>query len=256
MKRRKLTATVAAAFGCAVLIAWNAAAQTAEVRVLVSNGVRAVMEQLRPEAERATGRRLAIEFASSSAVKKRIEGGEAFDVAIVTSEVIDALIGSGKIVSASRADVARSGIGIAVRSGAPKPDISSADALKRTFVHAKSITYAADGASRPHLEALFDRFGIAQEVKAKTILAQSSLQSTAKVAQGEAELVITLVSEIVPIQGIDLVGSFPADVQKPVSFAAGVGSKSTDAKAGKALIDFIAGPTVASSFKAKGLEHR
>lgn len=250
------TAAIAAAAAFAVLLRCSASGQQTEIRVLASNGVKSAMEDLVPQCERATGRRLAMQFNSSTSLKQSIENGEAFDVVIGTSEFVDALIMDGRVEAASRVGLARAGIGVGIRSGAPRPDISTPDALKRTLVNAKSITYAQDGASRPFIVAMLDRFGIADAVKSKTILEQGSIRSTARVAQGDAELVMTLVSEILPIKGIELLGPFPEALQNYVSFAAGVNPKSSDPKAAKTLIGFLTEPAAAATFKAKGLEAR
>ena len=233
---------------------YSAAAQSAPIHVLASNGVKAVIDELKPQAERAIGRPLAIEFDTSSSVKKRIEGGEAFDVAILTSEVIDDLAKAGKIASGTRTEIARCGIGIGVRSGAAKPDIRTADALKKTLLAAKSITFAQDGASRTYILQMEDKLGIADTMKAKTILEKGSVGSNARVADGSAEMILTLVSEILPAPGVQLVGSLPAEVQHYVDFAEGIGPNSKNTDAGKALMKFFASPAVAPTLKAKGME--
>jgi molybdate transport system substrate-binding protein len=249
MRIKIILAVMAAAF-----CTGEAAAQSAEVHVLASNGIKAVMDELRPQAERAIGHPLAIEINSSSVLKQQFDGGEAFDVAIVTSEVLDELTKAGKIVSGSSAGIARSGIGVGIRAGAPKPDIRTTAALKQTLLKAKSITYAQDGASRLYLEKMFDRLGIGSDLKPKIMLEQGSARATAKVADGKAELVMTLISEILPAAGVELLGPLPADVQSYVNMSAGVGAKAHNADAAKALVKFLAGPSVAPILKAKGME--
>jgi molybdate transport system substrate-binding protein len=231
-----------------------ASAQTGPMHVLASNGVKAVIDESKPQAEKAVGRPLVIEFDTSSSVKKRIEGGAAFDVAILTSDVIDDLAKSGKIAAANRAEIARCGIGIGVRAGAAKPDIHDLDALKKTLLAAKSIVYAQDGASKVHILAMFDRFGITDKMQAKTVIEKGSVESNARVADGSAGMVLTLVSEILPAKGIQLVGPLPAEVQHYVNFAAGLGAGSKNADAGKALNKFLVSPAVAPILKAKGME--
>jgi molybdate transport system substrate-binding protein len=233
---------------------YSAAAQNAPVHVLASNGVKAVIDELKPQAERAIGRPLAIEFGTSLVVKKQIESGEAFDVAILTSDVIDDLAKAGKIAAGTRTEIARCGIGIGVRTGAGKPDIKTTDALKKTLLAAKSITYAQDGASRNYILQMEDKLGIADAMKAKTILEQGSVRSNARVADGSAEMIMTLVSEILPAPGVQLVGPLPADVQHYVNFAVGIGPNSKNTDAGKALSKFFASPAVAPTLKAKGME--
>src|SRR5205085_2643841 len=136
----------------------------APLQVLVSNGMRPVIEDIKPQAEKAAGRPIAFQFGTSTALKEKISKGESFDAAIITTEVVTALINEKKLNAATRADLARCGIGVGVRSGAPKPDIHTPDALKRTLLNAKSITYASAGASAPHLQKMFERMGIADAV--------------------------------------------------------------------------------------------
>ena len=253
MKMRAVAGAVAIA-AVGLLFARHATAQTTEVHVLASNGVKALLEALVPQAERAIGRHLVIEFNTSAALKPRIESGEAFDVTVMTSDVLDDLMKTGKVAAGTTLGVARSGIGVGFRSGAPKPDIRTPEALKRTLQNAKAITYAQDGASRAHILKMLDVFGIAEAVNAKTILEQGSIRSTARVANGDAELVLTLVSEILPIKGIELAGPLPAELQTYVSLSAAVGAKARDVAAAKALVAFLASPAIAPTLKAKGME--
>src|ERR1700682_6533324 len=153
-------------FLCAGLHAQQTAAPGG-LHILASNGIREVVQEVKPQAEHATGKPMAIEYNSSSATVDRIEKGADLDVAILTSDTIDDLVNKGKIVAGSRADLARAGIGVGVRKGAAKPDISSADAIKNALLHAKSVTYAQDGASRVHVEQMFGRLGITQEMTPK-----------------------------------------------------------------------------------------
>jgi molybdate transport system substrate-binding protein len=249
MRTRIIIAAMAAA-----LCTGEAVAQTGEIHVLASNGIKAVLDEVRPQAERAIGHPLAIEVNSSSGLKQKIDGGEAFDVAIVTSEVLDELTKAGKIVSGSSAGIARSGIGVGIRAGGPKPDIRTTAALKQTLLKAKSVTYAQDGASRIYLEKMFDRLGIGSDLKQKIILEQGSARAAARVADGSAELIMTLISEILPAPGVELLGPLPAEAQNYVSISAGVGAKARNADAAKALVKFLAGPGVAPILKAKGME--
>jgi molybdate transport system substrate-binding protein len=224
------------------------------VKVFASNGFRAVIEDLAPRCEKAVGAKLTMQFGTSTSMLQRVGSGEAFDVAVATTEAIDELVKTGKVDAATRTALGRSGIGIGVRHGASKPDIKTEDAIKRTFVNAKSVSYAGDGASRPHIEAMFDALGIRSAMAPKTLLEQGSVRAAEKVASGQAELLITLVSEILPAPGVDLVGSLPARFQHPVSFATAVGKSASNATAGKSLIACLSGPDVASVLKAKGME--
>lgn len=249
MKKRSL---VAAVITCVALL--PLAAQNAPVHVLASNGVKAVIEDLQKQAESAIKRPLMIEYGTSSVVKKRIDDGAAFDVAILTSDVIDGVSKTGKIDPGSRMDFARCGIGIGVRAGAPKPDIKTPDALKKTLLAAKSVTYAENGASRAYILQMFDKFGIAAVMKSKTVLEQGSDGSNARVADGSAEMILTLVSEILPAPGVALVGPLPEAEQHYVGFAAGISKNSKNVEAAKAFTKFLAGPAVVPVLKAKGMQ--
>jgi molybdate transport system substrate-binding protein len=240
---------------------WIAAAMTiaclplaAQVRILASNGVKAVMEELSPQCERVAGQKIAMEYATSTALQQKIEAGEGFDLAVMTSDVIDQLIKSGKLSAAGRGDVARAGIGVGIRKGAKRPDIRTAAAFKSTLTNAKTITYAGDGASRVFLEQAFKTMGIADAMGRKTILEQGSTRSTARVASGEAELVLTLVSEILPAPGVELLGPIPPEYQHYVSFAAAVSAKSGNGSPAAAVIKFLGSPAAGSVLKAKGME--
>jgi len=249
--------TLGAAAVTAAMFMWlaqEAHGQTPELRVVASNGVKAVVEALQKDGERATGHTLSIQFDTSAALERRIEAGEPFDVAVVTTESLDGLIKKGSVVAATRAPIARSGIGVGIRKGAPKPDIGTAAAMKRTLLGAHKITYAQDGASRVHILRMLDRLGIAAEMTPKTILEQGSIRSTGRVANGDADLVMTLISEILPISGIELVGPLPPEFQHYVELAAGVSAKARDVTAARALVSFLAGPAVSPTLAAKGME--
>jgi molybdate transport system substrate-binding protein len=145
---------------------------------------------------------------------------------------------------------------VGIRVGTPKPDISSLPAMKQTLLNVKSVTYTMSGASRPHIEKMYDRLGIAKEMAPKVILQEMPGRAERVVAEGGADMVITLVSEILPTPGVQLVGPLPGELQNYISFAGGVGSKATDPAAAKALLTFLSSPGVASAYKAKGMEPR
>lgn len=231
-----------------------AAGGSTPVRVLVSNGIKAAMEELQPQCERAMGHPLAVQYNSTLSVKKMIEAGQGFDVTLITTEAIDDLIKQGKLAGGSRVPLARSELGIGIRAGAAKPDIHSPEALKRSLREAKSITFPQDGASRGYIEKMFERLGIASDVKSKIILAKGSGPATESVAEGKAAMVITLFSEIVPIHGVEILGPLPGEYQSDIRFSAAASATANDAAAAKALIAFLAGPKVAPILKAKGLD--
>jgi len=259
MTIRSIAAIVATAGGFLCLTTQPAAQNTPQngaLRVLVSNGMKGTMEELQPQCEKAAGRPLAIQFGSTASLKKRIETGESFDVTIITTEAIGDLIKQGKLAGASRRDVGRSELGIGIRAGAPKPDIRTPEALKKTLQETKSITYPQDGASRGSIEKMFERMGIAADVKPRIILAPGSGPATESVAAGRAAMVITLFSEIVPTHGVEILGPLPGEYQSDIRFGAATSATSGNAEAAKALIAFLSGPKAAPVLKAKGIEPR
>ena len=244
---------LAAAFAAALLHG-SVAAQVEPLLVFSSNGVKAALDELRPQSERLVGRPLAITFGTSASIRQRVGDGEPFDVAILTTDVIGELTKAGAIVPGSSVSMGRSGIGIGVRAGTMKLDLRTGDALKHILLAAGAVTYAADGASRPSIARMLDTFGIAEAMKPRTILEQGSIRATARVVQGDADMVITLISEILPIPGLELAGPLPEEFQSYVSFAAGVGSKARNAEAARAFIASLAGPDATRAFTSKGIE--
>jgi len=221
---------------------------------MVSDGMKTVVEELTPQIERTTGRKLAAQFNSSKNLRDKIQAGEPFDAAILTSDVLEDLIKQGKVAAGTRAEISRTGLGVGVRAGAPKPDIGTPEALKRTLLNAKSISFNPTGASAVHTYDMFARLGITEAVKPKLILDAEAGRPQMNVAGGKAELVISLIPEIKFFPGVDLVGPIPPDFQSYINFAAGIAANAHDADAAKALIQFIAGPAVAPVLKAKGME--
>jgi len=241
-----------------LLLLWPAsyAAAQAPLHVLVSNGVKTVIDEIRPQWEHAAGRPVALEFGTTAALKAKIAGGASFDATVLTSDAVADLVKDGKLAAASRAEIARCGIGVGMRAGAAKPDIHTADALKRTLRDAKSVTFAEAGASRTYLEKMFGQFGIAGDMKAKTVLTPSSVDSNKLVSDGKAQYILTLVSEILPAHDVELVGPLPADVQSYVNFAAAISANTANAAPAKALVQFLKSAAAAPVYKAKGLEAR
>jgi molybdate transport system substrate-binding protein len=218
--------------------------------------VKSVMESLVPEHQKRAGRAVDVTFGTSASIRQAIAAGESFDVAVLTTEVLEELRKAGHIAAGSNVVIGRSGIGVGVRSGAARPAIATPEAMKRTLLGAKSVTYAADGASRVHIERMLETLGITEAMKAKSVLEQGSVRATARVAQGEVEIVLTLVSEILPVSGIELVGPLPAAFQSYVSFSAGVGARARNASAAKALVEALSSPSVDEVFSTRGIERR
>jgi molybdate transport system substrate-binding protein len=231
------------------------AAQAAEIRVLASNGIKAAVEDLKPQFEKASGDTLSVDFSTAATLKERIDKGEAFDVAILTDEVVDALITSGALASSMRTELARVGIGVGFRKGAAKPDVRTAAGIKQALLNAKSIAYTGNGASRPAIDTMIAGLGIAHELTPKAHLTAAGA-APASVAKGESELVLTLISEILPEPGVELAGPLPSDFQSYLGFSAATGTKSGKAPAAQALIKFLDGPAAAAMYKAKGMEAR
>jgi molybdate transport system substrate-binding protein len=231
-------------------------ARAAEVRVLSAGAMRAVVVALQPAFEKQTGHTLSIDRDTAGGLAKRIGGGEAFDVTIITPKVVDDLIAQGRITAGSRKDVAKVGIGVAVKQGAPAPDISTADAFKRTLLAAKSVAYidpAAGGSSGIYFDKLLERLGIANEIRPKAKLMKGGYVAEL-VAKGEAEIAVHQISEIVPVKGVTLIGPLPAEIQNITVYAAGLAPAPRDVAAAKALIDLLSGPDAAAVLKTQGME--
>jgi molybdate transport system substrate-binding protein len=232
----------------------QSASAQAPVHVIASNGMKAVVEELQPRIEKSIGHSLSIEYGSTAGLMRKIEAGAGFDAVILVSDAVGQLAKEAKVNAATRADFARCGVGLAVRSGAPKPDISTPAAMKKTLQQAASISYAKDGASRAYIDRMLERLGIAEEMKPKALLTQGSGPAMASVAAGKTAIVMTLISELLPVKGIDVVGPFPPELQNYVSFGAAVGAKASQPDAAKALIAFLKGQEAAPIYKIKGME--
>jgi molybdate transport system substrate-binding protein len=239
---------------CIAFLSSFALAQNADLHVLISNGVKAATNELLPTAEASLKCRAVAQYNASTVLKEKIVGGEPFDVAIMTSDVIDDLVKQGKIVAGSRVPVTRIGIGLGVRAGAAKPDISTAEALKRALLQAKSLTYNPNGASSAFAGKIFSQLGIAEQMKSKIILEGESERSQKDVAEGKAEMILTLIPEVTSLPGVQLVGPLPSEVQTYMNFSAGVATGSKSPARANALIKALTGPSAAPVFKSKGME--
>jgi molybdate transport system substrate-binding protein len=246
------------AFGIASILLLAGSAGAAEVRVMISGGLTAAYKELVPEFERATGNKVMTAYGPSmgttvNAIPVRLERGEPADVLIMVGYALGELVNKGKVVADSRVDLVTSPIGMAVRAGAPKPDISSAEALKRTLLAAKSIAYS-DSASGVYVSTeLFQKLGIADEVKGKH-RAIPAEPVAGVVARGDAEIGFQQISELLPVPGIDIVGQLPPEVQKITVFSAGIAGVSKEPDAGKALIKFLASPAARDAIIKSGME--
>jgi molybdate transport system substrate-binding protein len=228
-------------------------AVAAEIKVLCIPAWKASFAVVLPQFERETGHKVTLHYAIYPQQKQQIESGE-FDVAIFASPQIANLIKEGRLVSGSSVDIARSSIGVAVRAGAPKPDIATEEAFKKTLLAAKSITYTKQSQTGVYLKGALERIGVADAIKYKVILQPAGAMTTPAVARGEAELAIVLVSDILGTPGVDLVGPLPESLQHYVMQTAGLNAKAKEAAAGAAFIKFLASPAAGAVFRAKGLE--
>jgi len=245
----------AIAFLAAQMIApamWGQGA--APLRVLASNGVRGAISALQPQVERAVGKPLNIEWGSSAALKRKIEAGEAFDLALLTPETTSDLMKSGKIAAGTAADLARTGVGFGIREGAPKPDVSTPQAVKQTLLKAKSISIVKEGASRATIDKMFATLGVADAVASKTKLEAGTERAGESVATGQSELEIVPLSEVGLVKGVQIAGALPGDLQNYLRFQASVGANAKDAATAKKAIQFLTSPAAAPTFKAKGME--
>jgi molybdate transport system substrate-binding protein len=205
--------------------------------------------------EAASGHRLVVDNDTAGGLVKRIEAGEAFDMAIITPAAIDGLIGKGKIVAGSRAAVAKVGVGIAVKEGAPKPDLSSVEAFKRALLAARTVAYidpASGGSSGIYVAGLLNKLGIADDIKPKERL-QAGGYVAEKVAKGEAEIAIHQISEILPVKGVTLAGPLPKEIQHYTVYAAGLSAAARDPGAAQAWIDYLKGPAASAAIEGRGM---
>jgi molybdate transport system substrate-binding protein len=247
----------AASLGCVLALVLVAQAESAELKVISSIGFQTILEDVGPRFEQATGHKLTITFDSSGGAVKRVQNGEVADILIIPRRSIEGLVKEGKADADSATNIATSGIGVAVRKGAAKPDISSPEALKRALIAAKSITYsnpAAGGASGIHFAKVLDRLGIAEEMKPKTVFRVTLGPVADLVVSGEAEIAVQQLPELMHVAGVEVVGPLPGDLQDSILFAAAVMPAAKDAVAAKALVNFLRTQETAAVIKVKGME--
>jgi molybdate transport system substrate-binding protein len=247
-----LAARIAVAVLFVSVLSGQVPAHAAEIKVLSSNGVTVVMEKLGPQFEHATGNTLKIRFDVSNVLVADIAKGETFDVVILTGPTIDGEMKQGKVVAGSRVDIAKSGVGVAYKVGAPKPDIHDAESFKRTMLAAKSIAYTTQGASGQYFIGVAERLGIGDAVKAKSKVLQGG-RVAELVAKGEAEFAVQQISELKPVQGVEVV-PLPPELQSFTVFAGGIGADAKQPAAAQALIKFLAAPAALPVIKAAGMD--
>ena len=233
-------------------------AEAAEIKVLSAGAVRSVVSGLAEAFGRETGHAVMLTFGTVGALRQKLAAGEPADVLILTDVAIDDLARQGAVATGTRTDIARTGMGVAVREGAPVPDISTPEAFRQTLLSAKSLTYVdpAQGAtSGVHFAGVLQRLGIAEAVKGKTRLVAGGYPAEL-VAKGEAELVAHQISEIIPVKGVTLVGPLPKDLQKITTYSAGLAARSAVADAARAFVAFLSQPSFKTRFAEAGLDYR
>jgi len=246
MKSSIIVAVTSALLFCGV-------ANAAEINVVSTQATQEAYLELVAQFEKASGHKVTTVFSGTLNVQKRLADGEPYDLIIMAGPAIDDQIKLGRAVAGSRVDFAKSGTGLAVRKGAAKPDISSAAAFKKTLLAAKSIGYST-GPSGLYMLSVFEKLGIADQVKGKLKQTPSGVFVGTLIANGETEVGFQQISELVHFAGIDYVGPLPGDLQRMTMFSAGIHAGAKQADAARALVKFITAPAAASVIKKHGLE--
>ena len=241
-----------------IALLWCAAVQASDIKVVGGSAVTPVMDVLVPQFEQSSGHKVRSDFdAAVGAVATRIEKGEHADVVIVSRAQADRLERAGKVVAGTRADLAKVGVGVFVRKGAPRPEIGSVEAFRRTMLAAKSIGYNDPAAGAPvsiYLIGVFDRLGIGDAMQAKTVVFKQRGERFAAVARGDVAIGFNQISEIVAVPEVDLVGPLPAAIQNYTQFTVAVVASSREAEAAKQFIRFITSATAQALMRARGFE--
>jgi molybdate transport system substrate-binding protein len=237
----------------ALSCAFTGGTRAAEIRACGARATSTILGEIGPEFERTTGHRISVSIDVAAAMARRFEAGEPCDLLLVIDNQLDGLIKRGKILAESRTVLARSGIGVEVRAGAPKPDIGSVEAFKRAVLEARSVAYLKEGASGVYLAGLFDRLGIAKAIEPKLTRPDTDIVSKL-VAEGRIELGLVVVTQILTTPGVGVGGPLPAEIQSYLVFAAGVASNSPVREPALDLLRFMAGPRAARALRAQGME--
>lgn len=226
-------------------------AQAAEIRVIAATPLTAVVQELGSQFSQTSGHKLVSKYVSGPTVKEEIDSGGSFDLALSITPVIEALIAEGKLVAGTRADLAYAVVGVGVRAGAPKPDISTVEHLRRALLNAKSIAHSATGASGEHFKNMIARLGITDELKPK-LQPMPADRIAQAVPNGEAEMIVVTMS-VIMAPGMEVVGPLPAELQFYNKFAGAIAADARQRDAAAALLQFFASPSAAPVIKAKGL---
>ena len=228
-------------------------AVAAEIKVLASPGVRGAVSELAPQFERATGHKVVTDFVVIAIIKRRVEAGEPFDIAIPSPELIDDLVRQGKVAADTRTVFGRTGLGVAVRQGVPKPDISTVDAFKRALLNAKSVGHSKEGQTGVNFLIVLERLGITAEMKPKLKTYEGNQMAEA-LEKGTEELGVTGMGPVLEMKDVQKLGGLPPEIQRYVNFSAGVSANSRESAAARALLKFMMSSEASAVAKAKGLE--
>jgi molybdate transport system substrate-binding protein len=240
--------------GAMTFTAQGSFAQSGQIRVLCSNGIRAAVQQLMPAAEKAIGRKVVVEFSASTYLKKEIDAGEPFDVVIVTPGIIDDLAKSRILAAGSKTDIASSDLAVGIKAGSAKADVSTPDGMKKRLLAAKTLTWTDGGASAPEVLAMFRALGIAEQMKPKSVLQKTPGRPAESIAEGENELMFAPISEIQTVKGVEVLGKFPREFQKPVVMTAGIAAHAKDAEGARKLVAYLSSAEAIPALKASGME--
>jgi molybdate transport system substrate-binding protein len=245
-------AVVASAMGLVGL----SPASASEIKVLSAGAFRQVVVALAPDFEKQTGHKVTVDNGTVGELKKRIDGGEIFDIVVVTPGMVDEFAAAGKVSPGSKTMLASVGVGVVVKEGAARPDISTVEAFKHALLAAKSVAYidpASGGSSGIYFDKLLEKMGIADQIRPKAKLKKGGHVADL-IASGEAELGVHQISEIVPVKGVTLVGPLPKEIQSLTVYAGGLGVSPKDKDAAQEFLKYLAGPDAARVLKSKGMD--
>jgi molybdate transport system substrate-binding protein len=236
-----------------LLLAFPLAVPAADLTVLSGNGARVAVAELASRFARETGNKVSVRFYVNPEVKKRIDAGEAFDVAVLNPPFLDALIKEKKVRGETRAVLGRAGIGVGIKAGAPKPDLSTVDAFKRLLLSSRAVAYPGEGASGKYFVSVVERLGIMADMKPR-LRPMPAEYNVEGVASGEFDLVVVVASRIAGVRGVELAGRIPEELQTWIGFTAGVGAQARDAEAAKALVRYMVSPAARPVIEAAGIQ--
>jgi molybdate transport system substrate-binding protein len=251
---KKQTCTLVIVLVASVLLRERFAAQQQDLHVVATFGIQGAMERILPEYKRTSGQNVSIEYEESAVIQQQVANGKVFDLAILVPQVIDELINTGHIKAGTRTDIAKTSLGIGVRSGAPRHDIRTAEAVKETLLSARSITFAKVGSATPVIEKMIERLGIAGVINPKIVRADQAGRPADAVSAGKIDLVIAPAAAILPVPGVDFLGLLPTEFQTSVVLTTGIGTRSERPDRAKALVEFISGGKGAAILRANGME--